>query len=198
MSVLNSDDFEQLYADADPFGYRSRWYEQRKRAVLLAALPFPLVDRGWEFGCSNGELTAELGTRCTRLLATDLSHHAVKLASERVQQHPGITLQQANHPADWPTGQFDLIVFSEVGYYLDATAFERTVALFATSLAPQGCLVACHWRHPFEGAVRSAEHVHQALDQVLARDTLCCYEDADFLLQAWMAGPSIAQREQLR
>ena len=58
--------------------------------------------------------------------------------------------------------------------------------------------MACHWRHPFEGAVRSAEQVHQALDQVLARDTLCRYEDADFLLQAWMAGPSIAQREQLR
>ncbi|NIJ84795.1 trans-aconitate methyltransferase [Xanthomonas arboricola] len=198
MTALSIEHFEQMYADADPFGYRSRWYEQRKRDILLGALPYPRFARGWEFGCSNGELTAQLALRCDTLLATDLSQQAVELASVRVQALPAVTLQQAAHPSDWPEGLFDLIVFSEVGYYLDTPAFEKTVALFARSLTVKGCLVACHWRHDFDGALRSAEQVHSALNQALALDTLCSYQDADFVLQAWMSGPSIAQQEQLR
>ncbi len=32
--------FEQMYARAeDPWGFGTRWYEERKRAVLLASLP---------------------------------------------------------------------------------------------------------------------------------------------------------------
>ncbi|WP_115048281.1 class I SAM-dependent DNA methyltransferase [Xanthomonas arboricola] len=198
MTALSVEHFEQMYADQDPFGYRSRWYEQRKRDLLLGALPYPRFARGWEFGCSNGELTAQLGQRCDMLLATDLSQQAVELASVRVQGQPGITLQQAAHPQQWPPGRFDLIVFSEVGYYLADPDFEKTTALFAGSLTATGCLVACHWRHDFDGALRSAEQVHGALDHALGMDTLCTYQDADFVLQAWMSGPSIAQQEQLR
>ncbi|NIJ78663.1 hypothetical protein FHT08_003804 [Xanthomonas campestris] len=198
MTALNVEHFEQIYADEDPFGYRSRWYEQRKRDILLGALPYPRFARGWEFGCSNGELTAQLALRCDMLLATDLSQQAVDLASARVQALPSVSLQQAAHPLDWPQGLFDLIVFSEVGYYLDDPDFKKTVALFARSLTARGCLVACHWRHDFSGALRSAEQVHGALDQELVMDTLCSYQDADFVLQAWMSGPSIAQQEQLR
>ncbi|MEE7560377.1 SAM-dependent methyltransferase, partial [Xanthomonas sp. Kuri4-2] len=109
-----------------------------------------------------------------------------------------VTLHQATHPADWPAQCFDLIVFSEVGYYFEAAAFDDTVARLATTLEPGGCLAACHWRHPFDAARRSAEAVHAALDQALGRPTLCRYEDADFLMQLWAPGPSVAQREQLR
>lgn len=77
MTVLSVEHFEQMYADEDPFGYRSRWYEQRKRDILLGALPYARFARGWEFGCSNGELTAQLAPRCDTLLATDLSQQAV-------------------------------------------------------------------------------------------------------------------------
>ncbi|NLW96886.1 MAG: SAM-dependent methyltransferase, partial [Xanthomonadaceae bacterium] len=49
--------FEQVWQQGDdPFGYRSRWYEARKRDLLLATLPRPLFERGWEIGCANGEL----------------------------------------------------------------------------------------------------------------------------------------------
>ena len=39
----------------------------------------------WELGCSNGELTAALATRCTRILATDGSARAVGEARPRLQ-----------------------------------------------------------------------------------------------------------------
>jgi hypothetical protein len=29
--------FDDLHEQEDPFGYRSRWYEERKRALLLQA-----------------------------------------------------------------------------------------------------------------------------------------------------------------
>ncbi|MBB5866212.1 class I SAM-dependent methyltransferase [Xanthomonas sp. 3058] len=198
MTALNVAHFDALYADEDPFGYRSRWYEQRKRDILLGALPYRMFEHGWEFGCSNGELTAALGARCAALLGTDVSQQAVELARVRVEQMHNVVLRQAAHPLQWPEGSFDLIVFSEVGYYLDDQAFENTISRFAQSLSARGCLIACHWRHDFEGALRSAEQIHHALDNGLALPTLCTYQDADFLLQAWMAGPSIAQQERLR
>ena len=34
--------FDRLYAaDPDPWGFTSRWYEQRKYALTVAALPAP-------------------------------------------------------------------------------------------------------------------------------------------------------------
>lgn len=54
-----------------------------------------------------------------------ISQQAVDLASARVEEMRHVTLQQAAHPADWPDGSFDLIVFSEVGYYLEDAVFEK-------------------------------------------------------------------------
>ena len=45
---LPTDYFAQMYAGSpDPWGFRSRWYEQRKRAVTLAALQQPRYRRGF-------------------------------------------------------------------------------------------------------------------------------------------------------
>ncbi|TGS11697.1 SAM-dependent methyltransferase, partial [Mesorhizobium sp. M1C.F.Ca.ET.187.01.1.1] len=68
--------FDELHEQEDPFGYRSRWYEERKRALLLASLSQRQFHRGWELGCSNGVLTEALAGRCERLLATDISPRA--------------------------------------------------------------------------------------------------------------------------
>ncbi len=56
--------FGAIYRDDDPFGYRERWYEARKRDLLLASLPRARFAHAWELGCSNGELTAALAPRC--------------------------------------------------------------------------------------------------------------------------------------
>src|SRR5690625_87982 len=63
--------FERLYQSTDLWGYRTRWYEQRKRALLLAMLHRPRYRRGLELGCSIGETTAALSSRCAELVATD-------------------------------------------------------------------------------------------------------------------------------
>ena len=82
---LGPEYFEDLYArHADPWGFADRWYEQRKRALLLASLPRPRFARAFEPGCSIGVLTAELAPRCDALLATDVAEGALSAARERL------------------------------------------------------------------------------------------------------------------
>lgn len=191
--------FEALYADDDPFGYRGRWYEARKRDLLLATLPAPRFGRAWEAGCSNGELTAALAARCDTLLATDLSARAVALATARTQACRHVEVRQARHPDDWPDGRFDLIVFSEIGYYLDAPTLARTAARLKASLDADGVIVACHWLAPFREAPQSGRDVHRLLQRELGLRRLFCYRDADVRLDGWsLRGDSLAQRAGLR
>ena len=57
--------FDDMYSDnPDPWGFESRWYEQRKYALTIAALPEPLYRSGFEPGCSVGVLTSLLAPRC--------------------------------------------------------------------------------------------------------------------------------------
>lgn len=52
--------FDGLVAgNDDPWAFRQRWYEQRKRAITLAALPRPHYRAIFEPGCANGELSAD-------------------------------------------------------------------------------------------------------------------------------------------
>ncbi|WP_426805202.1 methyltransferase [Stenotrophomonas sp. SrG] len=189
--------FEQIYQHPDPFQYRDRWYEARKRALTLASLPRQRYRNGWELGCSNGVLTAELAARCDALLATDLSAAALAEASVSTQAHANVRLQQASHPDQWPQGQFDLIVVSEVGYYLSPQDVVTMATQLRGSLADDGLLLACHWVHPFAEARTSAAQVHRAFARGL--EEAFFYQDADMLLQGWSAEPvSVARWEGLR
>jgi hypothetical protein len=48
-------------------------------------------------------------------------------------------------PAEWPTGRFDLIVFSEVLYYLIPEDIREAADRALLSLAPGGRIVLVHW-----------------------------------------------------
>lgn len=189
--------FDMLYQQPDPFQYRSRWYEARKRALTLACLPKQRYASAWELGCSNGVLTAELAARCEKLLATDINEHALAEAADSTRGCTHVTLQHAQHPAEWPDGRFDLIVVSEVGYYLDAADLLQMGTKLRGSLAGHGLLLACHWRHPFDEARSMTRDVHRLLAQGLVE--AFTYQDEDMLLQGWSEQPtSVAQWEGLR
>lgn len=191
--------FDELYASEDPYGYRDRWYEQRKRSLLLASLPLARYRSAWELGCSNGELTVELGQRCDRVLATDLSERAVTLTRERSAHLDNVTAQQATHPVEWPDETFDLIVFSEIGYFLSQPDLDMSCARMRNALHAAGTLIACHWLAPFEEAPLSGRDVHETLASCLHLASVFRYEDADFMLEAWSSDPrSVAMREGIR
>jgi LmbE family N-acetylglucosaminyl deacetylase len=146
--------------DSDPWGAESRWYERRKRSLLLAALPRPRFRRALEVGCSTGVLTESLLGRAEALVATDSSSAALDLARARLGGRADLRLMAA--PQEWPDGTFDLVVVSEVGYFLSPAGLDGLVRRVARALAPEGVLVLCHWRHPVTGWPIGGREVHRA------------------------------------
>jgi len=191
------DYFAGLYQRSnDPWLLRERWYERRKRALTLAALPDERYRRAYEPGCANGELTAELAARCETLLAADLNPAAVELARQRVAHLQHVRVEQRAIPDDWPDGEFNLIVISEVAYYLSEAQLAGLIAKLTASLTEDGTLIACHWRRPIEGWPLSGDHVHRELRAKLTLPRLSCYQDDDMVLDVWSSSAqSVHQRE---
>lgn len=190
---LTADYFDRMYAvDPDPWGFASRWYEQRKYALTMAALPHPAYGVGLEVGCSVGVLTGQLAGRCGRLVAVDPSAAALRAARSRVPA--SVELVQGSVPQDWPAGRYDLVVLSEVAYYLDPADLERLLELVDRDLAPSGVVVACHWRHAVEDYPQSGDQVHSALGARWPR--LSRVEEPDLLLDVLQPGGvvSVARR----
>ena len=157
--------FDQMYAaSGDPWGLATRWYEARKYALSLALLPQRHYREAFEPGCSVGVLTAMLADRCGRVLAWDASADAVRSAAARTAALPNVCVRRGTIPGDWPPGQFDLIVFSEVLYYLAGGALGEVLDAGVASLRPGGTLLAVHWRHPVADYPRSGDDVHRVLD----------------------------------
>jgi len=186
--------FQQLYArDDDPWNVRASWYEQRKRSVLLASLPRLRYEHAFEPACGTGELTAALALRTARLLAGDLSPQAVELARRRLAEDGAGTAHVAVHcqrvPEQWPDDtDFDLIVVSEMAYYLDETAMLALRTRCAASLAPDGTLVLCHWRLPFGDRRLATELIHDTFDLTPGLRHVVRHVDEQFLLDVWCAG----------
>lgn len=193
--------FESLYADQeDPYGVRHRWYEQRKRALVLASLPHRQFGSAYEPGCGTGELTAELAGRCEALLASDGSLKALASAHARNGGFPHVTLEHQVLPEQWPTqhSPFDLIVLSELGYFLDEPGMKTIARRCASSLSDAGVLVACDWKPDFDARVLSTDQVHAVLASIGLRQ-IVLHEEDDFVLRLWAKDArSVAQQEGIR
>ena len=196
--MTSTDDrFEQLFRDdTDPWRFRTRWYEARKRALTLACLPQQHYGTAYEPGCANGELAAALAPRCGLLLASDGAEAAVALARERLRACANVRVFRALLPQDWPDEQLDLLVVSELGYFLDDATLDRLAQQAREALLPGGTVLACHWRHPFDGAHRNGDDVHAVLAQHLGLPRLLHHIEDDLVIDVWCQDPrSVAQRE---
>jgi 2-polyprenyl-3-methyl-5-hydroxy-6-metoxy-1,4-benzoquinol methylase len=204
-SNASAEHFQQLYQqDADPWKVRQRWYEHRKRSVVLACLPDQRYRRAFEPACGNGEFTAVLAQRAEHLTASDMSPEAVRLTRQRLQREHAsdasrVTLECQRMPQDWPeNGEFDLIVISEMLYYLDEAELLRLRQRCVNTLAPGGTLLLCHWRRPFADRLLDTDAAHALFDESPSLHHLARHAEADFLLDVWSGNAaSVAQREGL-
>jgi cyclopropane fatty-acyl-phospholipid synthase-like methyltransferase len=138
-------------ASPDPWGFTDRWYEQRKYALTLAALSRPRYDSVFEPGCSIGVLSAQLALRCERLVSVDLVESAVDQARKRLRALPSgaadVEVRQWDATTDaWPDARFDLVVLSEMVYYLDRERATRLLRDAADHLTVGGEMILVHWR----------------------------------------------------
>ncbi|WP_394768231.1 PIG-L family deacetylase [Lacisediminihabitans sp.] len=191
--------FDDLYARrADPWRLSTRWYETRKRAITVASLPAPRYRHGLEIGCSIGTLTLELASRCDALLAVDLADGALDAARERLRGLRHVSFAKIDVTREFPPGQFDLIVVSEVGYYLSRRDLVDLFASVAAHLEPGGTVVLCHWRHPVSDYPLLGDEVHEIMRGTTTLTRTVRHDEADFLLELYSHdGASVAQREGL-
>ena len=197
---LSAGFFDDFYAGSrDPWGFETRWYEARKRALTLAALPLPRYTATLELGCSIGVLSRDLADRSDTLLATDINEQALAVARERLAGLPGVVVERRALPADWPEGTFDLVVLSEIGYYCSPADLAVLLERCRQSLRPNGTLVACHWRHPVGEYPLGGDDVHAALAALPGLERTVQHLERDFVLEVYEPGPapSVAQREGL-
>lgn len=174
----------------DPWGFDSRWYERRKRAVTMASLPRERYRAALELGCSTGALTEQLAERCDGLLALDIAEAPLAAARRRLGDRANVRLERAALPHEWPTGAYDLIVLSEVGYYWNEEDLVAAVRRMTSSLTPGGHLIACHWRHPVTEYPLSGDRVHAALRAEAALIPLVRHEEEDYLLEVYARPPA--------
>ena len=189
--------FDGLYAASDdPWAMQQRWYERRKRDLVMATLPRERYAHAYEPGCGAGHLTAALAPRCQQVLASDFSEDAVQLARGRLRGAAHVRIECQHVPREWPDGQFDLVVLSEFAFYLDDAELALLQRRSMAALAPDGMLLACHWRRPFAERTQDSVAIHAWFDCQPALTRLAHHEEADFLLDVWGCQPqSVAQEE---
>ena len=142
----SADHFARIYdASQDPWGFGTSPYEQGKYDRTIETLGDRHFTSGLEIGCSIGFLTRRLAARCDTLLGVDLVEKPLQAARARCADLPGIRFQQMQVPGQWPDGRFDLMVFSEVLYFLTPADIEACARRVAATLIPGGTVVLVNW-----------------------------------------------------
>jgi cyclopropane fatty-acyl-phospholipid synthase-like methyltransferase len=193
--------FDRMYASTDdPWQLSTRWYEQRKYAITLAVLPNRRYQHAFEPGCSIGTMTALLARRCDQVTAVDVADAAVQTADARLREagcRDRVTLARSSLDAAWPPGPFDLLVLSEVAYYLEADALARVLRRECARLRPGANVVAAHWRHAVADYPLTGDVAHAVIARTPGLISLACYRDQDVVVEVFDTGDgqSVAARE---
>jgi len=179
--------FDAMYAASpDPWGFQSRWYEQRKHAISVDILPGRFYAEAFEPGCSIGVLTGMLAPRCGRLLSCDVAEAAVRSAALSTRSLPQVQVERRVIPRDWPDGRFDLIVLSEILYYFGGEDLDRVLDLATAALNDGGTLLAVHWLHPVADYPRGGAEVHRHLAARPGLARLVGHTEPDFLAEVYI------------
>jgi SAM-dependent methyltransferase len=152
--------FDEIYAaDRDPWKFETSAYEQAKYDATIEALQDRRFANGLEIGCSIGVLTQRLAQRTDALLAIDVATAALDQA--RARNLPNVAFERREVPEEFPDDTYDLIVVSEVMYYLDPPAFDATCDAIERTL--NGPLLAIHWRPDAPSYPLTGDEVHERL-----------------------------------
>ena len=161
-SSLPAAHFERIYeAAADPWQSLTRDSQQRKFRISLAVLPRETYGVALEVGCGIGALSRGLAPRCERLCAIDCSRTAVEQARALVPDDH-VEFSVARVPEEFPAGRFDLVVLSEVGYYLTAHELAELYIRVEGALTAGGHVLLVHWLGDSKDHRRTALEVHDA------------------------------------
>jgi protein-L-isoaspartate O-methyltransferase len=162
--------FETKYREAsDPWNFAESPYERGRYEVTLRSLMRTHYRRALEPACSIGVLTAALAERCDEVQALDIAPSAVAAARKRCAKFSGVKIHCADVLSQCPNGPFDLIVFSELGYYFEARPLVQLIESLTERLEVGGEWVAVHWLGVSPHHLLQGDEVHDILKDTLSR-----------------------------
>ena len=200
MNTTSRDFFEHMYESSpDPWSFASSEYERRRYARILDFVPPRCFRNVFEPGCSIGELTALLAPRCGSVTAIDIAETAVAAARQRCQSFDNVEVHRGALLDDLPDGQFDLVVFSEIGYYLTEAQLIGLAPELTSRIEGSGQLVAVHWTGESADHPLSGTRVHELLAEHLGMGHLHheqrSWDERDgFVLDIWHNEPIPSRR----
>jgi len=184
--------FDRIYTEsADPWRLESRWYERVKYAITLALLPYARYRRAFEPGCAVGVLTEQLARRCDHVTATDVAVAALDAAHRRLMRaghRNAVRLLRASLDQPWPASRYDLVVLSEVCYYLDPAVLRAVIDREVPQLAAGATVLAAHWRHPVADYLMTGDRANDLIGATAGLHHLRGYRDADVTIDVFAAG----------
>jgi hypothetical protein len=177
--------FRDMYAAGpDPWGFDRLWYERRKFGLTVASLPQERYRHAYEPGCSNGALTELLATRCDHVDAIELVDDVAARARLRLAEHPHVSVRCAAFPAWWPHDPIDLLVLSEIAYYLRASGRAVVADRIRASLVVGGEVLAVHYTGVTDYPMHGSE-VSAWLNGIDVLERVVGHVDDDFELAVW-------------
>lgn len=182
--------FEQMYREnADPWQFATSKYELFRYQTILAQLRGRRYVRAFEPGCSIGVLTVGLAQLCDQVEAADISEGAVTKARQRCSGLGNVSITRCSLTEQIPNGPFDLVVFSEIGYYFDRFTLKQIVETLASRLMSEGIFLSAHWLGFSQDHVLSGDEVHRVLTEAIHKqgglELLNANRYQDFRLDRW-------------
>lgn len=160
--------FEQKFeADPDPWQTWDSRYEASKRASLSKAIGAGRYGRGLEIAAGNGSNTPMIARKTRRLIATEGAPAGADLVREAVYGMPSVEVVLHDVADRLPAHAFDLIVISELLYYLGPKPFGMLAREVSRTLQPGGRLVLLHHVENFPDRARLADGVHRDFTTLL-------------------------------
>ncbi len=180
--------FEGVYdADDDPWNFTTSRYEAEKYDATVNALPREHYESAFEIGCSIGVLTARLAAKCEMLRAIDVNEKAVRQARERCANLSNVRIEKMEIPKQFPVEKFDLIVVSEVGYYLSVEDWRTAQEKILAHLHSKGSVILVHWTHFVDDYPQTGDAVHDSFAEFAngQAELLKAERTADYRLDVW-------------
>lgn len=159
---LSEEYFDDVYgANADPWNFETSVYEKEKYSATINALPKEIYQNAFEPGCSLGFLSELLAPRTKKLLVTDASEAPLVQARKRLQPFSHVTVEKMAIPADFVRDSCDLIVLSEVAYYLNDDDLTILRKKTVEHLIIGGQLLLVHWTPLVHDYPQTGDGVHE-------------------------------------
>ena len=165
---LDPEYFNKVYAaNEDPWDFETSEYEAKKYLATIEALPKKKFTNALEIGCSIGILTRQLSLKCESLLATDVSKKALDKAILNCEKIENVTFKKAKFPQELPQGPFDLIVVSEVAYYLSLEDWNLAMGKFLNITTEDATILLCHWLPEVHDYPQTGDEVHDSFSEFM-------------------------------